>query len=86
MTSNIQVSSLCSSPEETFLLPVYAEAVAQESLLSSPVHVASSRYFGDPRVLQFMDVSAIEETSTQVSHIASMDDPSRSSTSGFYLK
>lgn len=49
------------SPEKPFHLPVYAEELAQASLITSPIIVAPSRFIGDPRVLKFMDVSAFED-------------------------
>lgn len=49
------------SPEKSFGLPVYAEALAQASLISSPTRYSSSRFLGDRRVLRFFDISAIEE-------------------------
>jgi hypothetical protein len=49
------------SPEKSFHLPVYAEVLAQASLITSPTIVAPSRFLGDPRVLKFMDVSAVED-------------------------
>lgn len=61
------------SPEKSFDLPVYAEALAQASLITSPSHLPSSRYSGDSRVLQFLDVSAVDDVSVSVLSIVSGD-------------
>jgi hypothetical protein len=72
MTSNfgghrpfLTISSFVSSPEKSFALPEYAEALASAfaSQGDLPRHQKSRTV--DPRVLQFVDVIAIEsETDT----------------------
>ncbi len=51
------------SPTKSFVLPPYAEARAHASVQNSPTCVRPSRYLGDPRVFQFLDISAVEDLS-----------------------
>jgi hypothetical protein len=51
-------ASLFSSPEKSFLLHVYAEAMARAFPPKRPTSVPCHRHVGDPRVLNFLDISA----------------------------
>jgi hypothetical protein len=52
-------ASLFSSPEKSFLLLVYVEAMARASPPRWPSCVPCRRHIEDPRVLNFLDISAI---------------------------
>jgi hypothetical protein len=61
--SYILQASLFNSPEKSFLLPVYVEAVACASPPRRPTCVPRRRHVGDPRVLNFLDINATVEAS-----------------------
>jgi hypothetical protein len=56
-------ASLFSSPEKSFLLHVYAEAMARAFPPKRPTSVPCHRHVGDPRVLNFLDISATVDAS-----------------------
>jgi hypothetical protein len=51
-----------SSPEKSFDLPVYADAMARASLPTRPSFVPRERNV-DPRVIQYLDIDATIEAS-----------------------
>jgi hypothetical protein len=51
-------ASMFASPEKPFLLLEYAEAMACALATSGPTFLSSPRILGDPRVLNFFDLSA----------------------------
>lgn len=55
-------SSMFSSPEKPFDLPVYAEAMARASLSTGPSCVPR-KYNVDPRILEFFDLDATVDDS-----------------------
>jgi hypothetical protein len=55
--------SLFDSPEKSFFLPVYAEAMARASPPRRPTCVPRRRHVRDPWVLNFFDISATIDTS-----------------------
>jgi hypothetical protein len=61
--SYILQASLFDSPEKSFLLPVYAEAMARASPPRRPTCIPHHRHVGDSRVLNFLDISATVDTS-----------------------
>jgi hypothetical protein len=58
-------ASMFSSPEKSFVLPVYAEAMARASPPTRPSCVPRQRNV-DPRVLEFFDITATIDASFPV--------------------
>jgi hypothetical protein len=56
-------TSLLDSPEKSFLLLVYAEAMARASLPRRPTCVPRLHHIRDPRILDFFDISATVDSS-----------------------
>jgi hypothetical protein len=56
-------AGLLDSPEKSFSLPVYAEAMARASLRSGPTCAPRPGHGVDPRVLNYLDVDATVDTS-----------------------
>jgi hypothetical protein len=54
---------LLDSPEKSFSLPVYADAMARASLRSGPARAPRPGHGVDPRVLNYLDIDAIVDTS-----------------------
>jgi hypothetical protein len=52
-----------SSPEKSFLLPVYAQAMVCASPPTRPSCVPLHHSVGDPRVLEFLDITATVDAS-----------------------
>jgi hypothetical protein len=72
-------SALFHSPEKPFLLPIYAETVAQEFAHSLSPAYDSRGYSGNHRVLDFLDISADECNDELEDH--SVDDSDDNSSS-----
>jgi hypothetical protein len=82
-------ASMFASPEKPFLLLEYAEAMARALTTSRPTFLPSPRILGDPRVLNFFDLSASKDFATTLSSYDSDDEGSpdsfqSSSESRFY--
>jgi hypothetical protein len=60
---SILQAGLLNSPEKSFSLPVYADAMACASLRSGPTCVPRLGHGVDPRVLNYLDVDATVDTS-----------------------
>jgi hypothetical protein len=60
-------ASIFASPEKPFLLPEYTEAMARALSTSRPTSLPSPCVLGDPRVLNFFDLSASEDFATTLS-------------------
>jgi hypothetical protein len=58
-------SSMFNCPEKSFVLPIYAEAMARASPPTRPSCVPHERNV-DPRVLEFFDITAIIDASFPV--------------------
>jgi hypothetical protein len=56
-------AGLLDSPEKSFSLPIYAEAMARASLRSGPTCAPRRGHGVDPRVLNYLDVDATVDTS-----------------------
>jgi hypothetical protein len=56
-------ASLLNSPEKSFSLPVYADAMARASLRSRPTCAPHPGHGVDPRVLNYLDIDATVDTS-----------------------
>jgi hypothetical protein len=56
-------AGLLDSPEKSFFLPVYAEAMACASPPRRPTSAPHPRHGVDPRVLNFLDIDATVDTS-----------------------
>jgi hypothetical protein len=56
-------AGLLDSPEKSFSLPVYAEAMARASLRSGPTCATQPGHGVDPRVLNYLDVDSTVNTS-----------------------
>jgi hypothetical protein len=56
-------AGLLDSPEKSFSLPVYAEAMAHASLRTGPTCAPRSGHGVDPRVLNYLDIDATVDTS-----------------------
>jgi hypothetical protein len=56
-------AGLLDSPEKSFFLPVYADAMARASLRSGPTCAPRPGHGVDPRVLNYLDVDATVDTS-----------------------
>jgi hypothetical protein len=54
---------LLDSPEKSFSLPVYADAMARASLRSGPTCTPRPGHGVDPRVLNYLDIDATVDTS-----------------------
>jgi hypothetical protein len=76
--SYILQARLLDSPEKSFLLPIYAEAMARASPPTRPTCAPRPRHGVDPRVLNFFDISATVDTS----FLADCSDSGCSSLSG----
>jgi hypothetical protein len=82
-------ASMFASPEKPFLLPEYVEAMACALATSGSNSLPRPRYLGDPRVLNFLDLSAFEDFAFTLSSFDSDDERSpdscqSSSESKFY--
>jgi hypothetical protein len=56
-------AGLLDSPEKSFFLPVYANAMARASLKSGPTCAPRPGHGVDPRVLNYLDIDATVDTS-----------------------
>jgi hypothetical protein len=56
-------AGLLDSPEKSFSLPIYAEAMACASLRSEPTYAPRPGHGVDPRVLNYLDIDATVDTS-----------------------
>jgi hypothetical protein len=56
-------ASLFDSPEKSFSLPVYADAMARASLRSGLTCTTRPGHGVDPRVLNYLDIDATVDTS-----------------------
>jgi hypothetical protein len=56
-------AGLLDSPEKSFSLPVYAEAMARASLRSGPTCAPRPGHGVDPRVINYLDIDATVDTS-----------------------
>jgi hypothetical protein len=56
-------SGLLDSPEKSFFLPIYAKVMARASPLRRLTCAPRPRYGIDPRILNFIDISATVDTS-----------------------
>jgi hypothetical protein len=56
-------AGLLDSPEKSFSLPVYADAMARVSLRSGPTCAPRPGHGVDPRVLNYLDIDATVDTS-----------------------
>jgi hypothetical protein len=66
--------SLFSSPEKSFHLPIYAEAMAHAFITDLATPMASPQFAGDLRVLEYLDLSTVVgEVSEKLSSDASDD-------------
>jgi hypothetical protein len=54
---------LLDSPEKSFSLPVYVEAMARASLRSGPTCAPRPSHGVDPRVINYLDIDATVDTS-----------------------
>jgi hypothetical protein len=82
-------ASMFASPEKPFLLLEYAEAMARALTTSRPTFLPSPRILGDPRVLNFFDLSkdfATTLSSYDSDDEGSLDSFQSSSESRFYSK
>jgi hypothetical protein len=82
-------ASMFASPKKPFLLPEYVEAMACALATSGPTSLPRPRSSGDPRVLNFFDLSAFEDFAITLSSFDSDDERSpdsyqSSSESRFY--
>jgi hypothetical protein len=82
-------ASMFASPKKPFLLLEYAEAMTHALATSRPTFLPSPSILGDPRVLNFFDLSASEDFATTLSSYDSDDEGSpdsfqSSSESRFY--
>ena len=50
-------TSMFSSPKKSFLLPVYAQAIACASPPTRPRYIPRYNNVGDPRVLEFLEIT-----------------------------
>jgi hypothetical protein len=56
-------AGLLDSPEKSFSLPIYADAMARASLKSGPTCAPRPGHGVDPRVLNYLDIDATIDTS-----------------------
>jgi hypothetical protein len=56
-------AGLLDSPEKSFSLPVYAEAMARASLRSGPTYAPRPGHGVDPRVINYLDIDATVDIS-----------------------
>ena len=56
-------TGLFKSPEKSFALPIYADAMARASLRSEPSCAPRPGHGVDPRVLNYFDIDATVDTS-----------------------
>jgi hypothetical protein len=56
-------AGLLDSPEKSFSLPVYADAMARASLRSGPTRAPRPGHGIDPRILNYLDIDATVDTS-----------------------
>jgi hypothetical protein len=56
-------AGLLNSPEKSFFLPVYADAMARASLRSRPTCAPCPGHGVDPKVLNYLDIDATVDTS-----------------------
>jgi hypothetical protein len=56
-------AGLLDSPEKSFSLPVYADAMARASLRSGPTCAPQPGHGVDPRVLNYLDIDATVDPS-----------------------
>jgi hypothetical protein len=61
--SFILQAGLLDSPEKSFFLPVYVDAMARASLRSRPTCAPHPGHGVDPRVLNYLDIDATVDTS-----------------------
>jgi hypothetical protein len=66
------------SPQKTFDLPTYAEAAAQAFAHSLSPSYDSDRFFGDRRILEFLDINADEDLDELEEHFLDVSDASSS--------
>ena len=56
-------AGLLQSPEKSFSLPVYADAMARASLRSGPTCTPQPGHGVDPRILNYLDIDTVVDTS-----------------------
>jgi hypothetical protein len=56
-------AGLLDSPEKSFFLPVYADAMARASLRSRPTCAPRPGHGVDPRILNYLDIDATVDNS-----------------------
>jgi hypothetical protein len=61
--SLILQAGLLNSPEKSFSLPVYTDAMARASLRSRPTCAPRPGYGVDPRISNYLDIDATVDTS-----------------------
>jgi hypothetical protein len=71
-------AGLLDSPEKSFFLPIYANAMARASLRSRPTCVPHPGHGVDPRILNYLDIDATVDNTFP----ADCSDSKRSSRSG----
>jgi hypothetical protein len=54
---------MCNSPEKSFIMPVYAEAMARASPPRRLSCIPRHRNIGDPRVLEFLNITTTIDAS-----------------------
>jgi hypothetical protein len=59
-------AGLLNSPEKSFSLPIYADAMAHASLRSRPTCAPRPGHGVDPRILNYLDIDATVDTSFAV--------------------
>jgi hypothetical protein len=59
-------AGLLDSPEKSFFLPVYADAMARASLRSRPTCAPRPGHGVDPRILNYLDIDATVDNSFPV--------------------
>jgi hypothetical protein len=84
-------ASMFASPEKPFLLPDYAEAMACAFATSAPTSLPRPHILGDPRILNFLDISttkdfAITLSSSDSDDEGSLDSYQSSSEFSFYSR
>jgi hypothetical protein len=70
----MHLTSMIISLEKPFLLPDYAKAMACSSLIARPTCEPCHYYRGDRRILDFLDISATDNSTFPLDSLASSDD------------
>ena len=71
-------AGLLRSPEKSFALPVYADAMARASLKGGPTCAPRPGLGVDPRVLKYLDIDAADDDATFPSDCSGSGSSSRS--------